>query len=313
MPRANSGMTWIRQPHVTAFLADLARSADISHESLDRLPASRTREYVRGLLVEHGALDRRDELRARYTDWAKKALERLSDNEDREVIRRYVRWHHLRRMNEMTVSQGTFLRSKQTVTVAIDFLLWLRQRDTCLKALSQTDLDLWMATGTTTRGVVIRFLGWAIKMKLVAPDLTVARHRRGTSRRAPADEQDQALQRIVHAGELSPRDRFAAILILVFGQQIEKIARLTWSDVSINDDLVSITLGSINIALTSPLDEPLRLLASEPRQGLTAAHPATPWIFRGLSPGQHLHPDHLRKRVKRSSPSALPVWGLCTN
>jgi hypothetical protein len=46
MKRANSGLTWVKQKHV----------------SLDQLPVSRTRDYVRGLLVEHGALPRRDEL-----------------------------------------------------------------------------------------------------------------------------------------------------------------------------------------------------------------------------------------------------------
>ena len=48
MPRANSGLTWIRQPHVTTFLTGLARAETITHESLDQLPASRTRDYVRG-------------------------------------------------------------------------------------------------------------------------------------------------------------------------------------------------------------------------------------------------------------------------
>jgi hypothetical protein len=61
MKRANSGLTWIQQPHVTGFLRQLAASPDITHTGLDQLPASPTREYVRGLLVEHNVLPRRDE------------------------------------------------------------------------------------------------------------------------------------------------------------------------------------------------------------------------------------------------------------
>ena len=38
MPRANSGLTWIKQPHVQAFLKDLAVRPVISHEILDELP-----------------------------------------------------------------------------------------------------------------------------------------------------------------------------------------------------------------------------------------------------------------------------------
>ena len=47
MKRANSGLTWIQQPHVTEFLQRLAAESAISHARLAELPASRTREYVR--------------------------------------------------------------------------------------------------------------------------------------------------------------------------------------------------------------------------------------------------------------------------
>jgi len=56
MERANSGLTWIRQKHVTQFLQTLAVTPTVTHQAMDALPYSRTREYVRGLLVEHGAL-----------------------------------------------------------------------------------------------------------------------------------------------------------------------------------------------------------------------------------------------------------------
>lgn len=47
-------------------------------------------------------------------------IDRLDHPDDRDVITRFIRWQILRRMNEEGVtSRGTFLRSKQTVTVAI--------------------------------------------------------------------------------------------------------------------------------------------------------------------------------------------------
>jgi hypothetical protein len=68
----------IQQPHVTAFLQQLAAAPVITHACLDELPASRTREYVRGLLVEYNALPRRDELSARFNDWAERALDQIT-------------------------------------------------------------------------------------------------------------------------------------------------------------------------------------------------------------------------------------------
>ncbi|WP_344368893.1 Fis family transcriptional regulator [Agromyces tropicus] len=300
MKRSNSGVTWIRQRHVTAFLKDLAVAPSITHEKLDELPgADRTRNYVRGLLVEHGALPRRDELAVRYDQWATIALERVSSNHHRDVVRRYIRWNLQRRMNQMEfVPHGTFLRSKQTVTVAIEFLNWLHAHGITVEELRQEHLDAWLADGPSTRRFVDRFIPWAIKAKLVDPELMIPRHRRGTSPKLHKFEQDAVVERVVHTDELSVRDRAAAILVIVFGQHIEHVVRLTWNDVTVTDDVVTIRLGKTEFALPSPLDEPMRQLAAAPGNDLTAAHTNSSWVFRGYSPGQHIHGASLRQRLK---------------
>jgi integrase len=299
MKRSNSGVTWIRQRHVTAFLKDLAVAPTITHEKLDELPgAERTRNYIRGLLVEHRALPRRDELAVRYNQWTTGALERVSTDEHRDVVRRYIRWHLQRRMNQMeTVPHGTFLRSKQTVTVAIEFLNWLHDHGIELDEVRQEHLDAWLADGPSTRRFVDRFIPWAIKCRLVDPDLSIARHRRGTSPKLPKPEQDAAVERVVHTDELNARDRAAAILVIVFGQHIEDVIQLTWDDVTVTDDVVKVRLGKTEFALPSPLDEPMRQLAAAPCN-LTASHPNSNWVFRGYSPGRHIHGSSLRQRLK---------------
>ncbi|MGC5627249.1 Fis family transcriptional regulator [Georgenia sp. Z1344] len=300
MKRSNSGVTWIRQPHVTTFLKDLAAAPTITHDQLDDLPGSdRTRTYIRGLLVEHDALPRRDELAVRYHHWSTGALERLSSDEHHDIVRLYIRWHIQRRMNQMeTVPRGTFLRSKQTVTVTIDFLNWLHDHGLTLDQLRQEHLDAWLSDGPSTRRFVDRFIPWAIKSRLVDSDLTLARHRRGTSPKLSKPEQDAAVDRVVHTDELTVRDRAAAILVLVFGQHIEDVVELTWDDVAVTNDLVTITLGTTEFALPSPLDQPIRQLAAAPGNYLTAAHPNSTWVFRGNSPGQHIHGSSLRNRLK---------------
>ncbi|MCM3659911.1 Fis family transcriptional regulator [Georgenia satyanarayanai] len=300
MDRPNSGLTWINQPHVTDFLAELAAAPTTSHDALDALPASRTRDYVRGLLVEHGALPRRDELLARFKTWSDQALDRLPEGEHRDIARRFVRWHLLRRMNTAPgeVTRGTFLRSKQTTTVTIDFLNWLTDRGTTLSRLTQSDIDAWQAGGPSTREFASRFLAWATKTSLVDPILRMEPHRRGTAHRLPAAEQSRAVQALAHHDNLTPRDRLAAILVLVLGQQIAHVVRLTWDDATIAEELATITIGAAPIMLPPPLDEPLRQLHAEPGHGQTAAHPDTTWIFRGHSPGQHISAAHLRQRLK---------------
>ncbi|MFH5879343.1 hypothetical protein [Arthrobacter sp. NA-172] len=265
------------------------------------MPDSRTREYVRGLLTEHGVLPRHDELHTRYENWSAQALDRVSDPESRDIIRRYIRWHHQRRMNQMDeVTRGTFLRAKQQVTVAIDMLNWLTSHGTSLAGLTQAHLDLWQAEGPTTRRIAEHFLKWAIKAKAAPAGLTITSHRRGTSPKLDKTGQDEALNRLLHAGgQLEARDQAAAILVLVFGQQAENIARITWDDVTVTDDLVTVQLGSIQIALPDPLAQPWRELAANPGHELTAAHPNTKWVFRGASPGRHIHPGHLTTRLSK--------------
>ncbi len=85
--------------------------------------------------------------------------------------------------------------------------------------------------------------------------------------------------------------------MLVFAQQIDKIVRLTWDDVTVSDDMITVRLGSLDIALPAPLDEPWRLLAASTEHTQTAAHPASNWVFRGLSPGSHIHAMSLRARL----------------
>ncbi|THE17688.1 Fis family transcriptional regulator [Kocuria rosea] len=299
MSRPNSGLTWLNQPHVTAFLTDLATTPIITHEALDELPASRTRDYVRSLLVAHGALPARDELIVRYGAWAITALTRVSTDEHREVLRRFIRWHHRRRLQAMTpVPDGAFLAAKQSVTVTIDFLNWLTDHGTQLPDVHQAHLDRWQAHGPTTGEIASGFLGWAIDSQLVDPALTMTPHRRGTSPRLSLPDQHRAIHRATVGGDLPARDRAAAILVLVFGQQIEDVVQLTWHDVTVTDELVTIVLGAEPIALPAPLDEPWRALAAAPGHDSTAAHPNSPWVFRGNLPGQHLHAGHLRNRLR---------------
>jgi len=94
-----------------------------------------------------------------------------------------------------------------------------------------------------TRRSAKRFLKRATKTKTSATGLAIVPHCRGTSPRLTKTGQDRALQKGGLTNELEIRDRAAVILILVFGQQVEIIARLTWDDVAVTDDRV-ITLAA---------------------------------------------------------------------
>lgn len=100
MPRPNSGWAWISMnKRVPELLRGLA-SGDIAltHEALDSLPGPRTIAYLRGLLVTHGCLPRRDENLLAYDRWLATKLDSITNADQRKLIERYTRWHVMRRL-----------------------------------------------------------------------------------------------------------------------------------------------------------------------------------------------------------------------
>ena len=53
-----------------------------------------------------------------------------------------------------------------------------------------------------------------------------------------AADQEVVVQRVDHTDELALPDRAAAILVLVFGHQLEDVVGLTWDDVKVAEDPV---------------------------------------------------------------------------
>jgi hypothetical protein len=300
MQRPNSGLTWIRQPHVDRILRDLARHPTLTHEALDELPPGRTTEYMRSLLVEHGVLPSRDERLAKFQSWAVTAQQTIGTEEHRKVVTRFIRWSLEKRLRSMNpVTDSAFLRAKQTVTVTIEFCNWLAtDHDTTVDRLTQAHIDLWQSTGPTTREHITRFIRWAMKARLVPADLEVTPHRRGTAPRMPITQQNAVIEKVAHQQTLHPRDRLAAILMIVFAQRAEDIAGLTWDRVTITADAVTVALADVPIELPPPLDEPVRTLAASNYNNQTAAHPNSPWVFRGYRPGMHVTPTHLRNHLR---------------
>ena len=165
--------------------------------------------------------------------------------------------------------------------------------------LRQAHRDRWVATGATTRLLADRFLSWAVNSRLAPSDLTLAEHRRGTSRRVTALAQDQSIHRVVHVEDLTPRDRAAAILVLVFAQPIEKIVRLTRDDVSVIDEPVTVRLADPRHFPAGPARRPMAPARRRPGHAQTAAHPKSNWVFRGHSPGRPIAAATLRDRLRK--------------
>ena len=174
--------------------------------------------------------------------------------------------------------------------------------------LTQAELDQWQAEGPSTRLFIGRFLSWAQRTREVADDLEVRSHRRGSATTLDITAQKDALDLATSDLEIPARDRFAAILVLVFAQPIERVTTLTWEDISIDDELIVIHLGT-PIALPDPLAHVVRDMRSQASPPNTAAHPNSNWVFPGSSPGQPMDPNSLRTRLHELAPARAARLG----
>ena len=127
------------------------------------------------------------------------------------------------------------------------------------------------------------------------------------------DQQNAVIEKVAHQQTLHPRDRLAAILIIVFAQRAEDVAALTWDQITITADSVTIELAALPIDLPPPLDEPVRALAARNYNSQTAAHPNSPWVFRGYRPGMHITPTTLRNRLRPVLAPSKRAWAPSTN
>lgn len=307
MPRPNSGYAWLRSnPRVRELLAHLADGqVELSHDALDGLPGSATVEYLRGLLVAHGCLPPRDPHLAGYERWLAAKLPQIVDPAQRQLIDRFARWHLLRRLrrharDEGAVPTGTFLNAKQSTTVAIAFLAWLDQRGAALEIVTQHDLDAWFATGPSTRKHAVRFLYWAQDQRLLR-NVQVRAPSTGNGPALGPTQRLEHLRRVLLDRAMQPAHRLVAVLVLLFGQSLSKIVRLTLDDVIVNDDRVLLRLGGDGVELPEPVAALVTAFLADPRyRRNTAANRDARWLFPGIKPGQPLHLQSARRMLHQA-------------
>lgn len=295
MARPNSGWAWIRSnPKVPELLRGLATGQiSLTHEALDELPHSRTVEYVRGLLVANAALPTRDPNLATFQRWLRPKLAAVTDEDQRKLIQRFTRWHLERQLHQHAqngpVPTGAFLRAKQDTTVALQFLAWLDARGQTLSSCTQHDLDAWRGAGPTTRRHANRFLYWALNQRLLR-NVTIAPT---ASVNGPVISEQQRLghlRTLLTSESLPVAHRTIGCLVLLFGQPISKLVRLSIDDVQITDTSTQIRFGSSWVEVPEPVAVLLRTCVAERRYRTnTAANPTATWLFTGNMPGRPMH------------------------
>ena len=298
-----SALNWLRKGAGAAVLADIgAGRTAATHEALDEHPRPRAAGFLRQVLTAGGVLNPRDEELARAEQWLACLLESLDSPEHRRLVRSFATWQVMRRLRQRAHARPRHrtrtASARNSVSEAARFLAWLSRRETTLRQCRQADIDDWLAAVSASAAESARgFLDWAARHGHCPGFAFPARQRHA----GPAISDSQRWE---HAGRLlrddtiEPADRAAGCLVLLYGQNVTRIAALTTSQVTRRDGSVHIRLGKHDIPVPPALGTILDTLITDgkPHTG-TGTPPAGKWLLPGLLPGQPITAERLSARL----------------
>jgi hypothetical protein len=254
---ARSARTWlVRNPAAAQLLTGIAQGTKpLDHTSFTNHPSARKVAFLPELFVEHGLIEPFNKDIETYQDWLE---DKLTDAQTgiATMVRLYGRWAHLNRMHQLARThqsrKGTLLSARQSTTVAIESLEFLASRNINPGACRQQDIDDWLASGPTTRALARSFMRWAIEHHHL-PNVDFPYRTARTTRIISQEHRIDLIRRTVN-GELplTPADRCAAILLLVFGQPLTRIARLHRDHLTVSGGIVQLNLNEEQLTIPAP-------------------------------------------------------------
>jgi len=121
--RPSTVAAWLDTSAAPAILRDLqAGNRPLTHQTLDDLPAGKTVEHLRAVLVAVGALPHRDEQMIRLERWIGRVIAQRPDTEQREPAdNRYALWHVVHRLRRLPDTHATAVAAQQNIQVQVPY------------------------------------------------------------------------------------------------------------------------------------------------------------------------------------------------
>lgn len=148
--RPQSVISWLQKPPATGarVLGQMARGeAPISHDTFQHMPAGRSESYLRDLLTATGVLQPYQPAIERMERWLDERLRGLPVD-DAQLIGRYARWHHLRRLRSLAecgeVTKPVIYRARSNVIGAVRLSAWAAREGTTIALLTQPQLESYL-------------------------------------------------------------------------------------------------------------------------------------------------------------------------
>jgi len=280
-----------------------------SHEALDELRQTTAVQHLRSLLVLAEILEPRDEELAQFIRDVQTALARTTDQQDKTILARYVRWHLMPLAHQRAERDASFTRYqrehlRRTLYAARLLLSDLRARGIRLAALTQPVVDHWLIRNRSRQRYARPFLLWAATSGLAPAHVAIGTSAHTGSREIMSDTDRVLLSIKLETDDtLALADRVAGCLILQYGQSCWRLVNITAGDVLAHPDepgILGLQLGRDPLWLRPRLSALLQQLVNN-RRPLAGAlrHRSTPYLFPGLRPDRPITAATLQIRLRK--------------
>lgn len=300
--RPQTTLWWLTKPGSVAagVFEELATGRlPISHDTFrDRLPVDRRHGYLRDLLTSTGVLPPYSAAIERIHPWLVTVLAE-QPAVHAEVLNRFARWNVLRRMRQHATN-GTLTSSivnggRSHILAAARLLDWIHLQETTISALTQTQLETYLADRPGARSSTSRFLTW-LAVSRTNTGLSVTYRPHQLPEVTMTDEARwRGVELLLHDTSINSHSRIAGLFMLLFAQPLNKILRMTRDQVAEHDDdRVVVTFDTVPIEL--PPDVGTLLLEHIHARGTASYGDSGPdWLFPGRIPGRSLHTESVRR------------------
>ena len=237
----------------------------INHAALDALPRSRTTEIIRSQLVAAGCLPHRNSYAADFQSWLNAYLADVEPATNRIVLHEYGTWRLLQRIDRprdgRPQTYATLQYAKTRIRSAHRFLAWLGQRNTCLAAAAQADVDEFLSLHAQLAGTLRPFLRWTTQTRN-SRRIGCRPERQRLSPNPPSHPTSagSCSGACLDDDSLDAADRVMGAIILTYAASLTKVLSIQMDDVDVigNHDTgieVSLALGPAEVRLPPVLDQ----------------------------------------------------------